>query len=516
MRLPADPDALAREEPKIWLWAAVLASLLLSAIYLVTHPRLPSPGLFMAIVEQVQATGYALPRRIPHFTPGGIPFSYPPLAFYVIALAQAITGAPLLWVMFGLSTAFTAAYVAVSYRLAAELLGSVRQAGVAALLVAVTPAVFRWHLDPSGAVRALAFLFSLLGVYAGVRLFRDRSWRWLPAAVGLFALTVLTHPVYTTFFAVSYVCFYLGFDRSVAGLGRGAVVAVGGLLIAAPWWGLVLARHGVDPFFAAAGTHGGIGASLLHNATVLAKLFSYWDLWTLSITSLYSTALGSVYLLARRRYALPIWLVGVAAVIGANLRFVLLIEAFIAAVVLFEVLLPAIRNGVDVPERRIAFAVGTVGVVIAAATLAGALFAGNAYPGFVGGGGTMPGAAMNEDDAAAMRWIESNTDPEASFVVLGPVGEQVAAYADRTIEVGHWGAEWKGRVEYERQLAMGEELTACSDATCLSSVIGRNDLDPDYVYVSTASFDAASLGRDPAYERVYERGRVSIWRYAPG
>ncbi|WP_227380663.1 hypothetical protein [Haladaptatus halobius] len=98
-----------------------------------------------------------------------------------------------------------------------------------------------------------------MGLYVGIRLFREQSWVWVAPGAVLFGLTLLTHPSYPVFFATSYLVFYGYFDRSLAGFGRGILIAGGGFLLAAPWLGHVVTVHGIDIFTRTAGSRLGIG-----------------------------------------------------------------------------------------------------------------------------------------------------------------------------------------------------------------------------------------------------------------
>nr|WP_256490481.1 glycosyltransferase family 39 protein [Haladaptatus sp. AB643] len=177
------------------------------------------------MADAIRAHGYRLPARVPHYTPNGIPFGYPPLAFYLVAFIRDGFGVgPLTLTRFlpGLVTVLTVVPV---YFLGREVfVGTAdrnRRAGLAALVVAVSPAVFKWHLSAGGIVRAPAFLFTVTGLYVGIRLFREKRLVWAVAGAVLFGLTCLTHPSYPVFFATSYLAFFLVFDRSLAGLARG-------------------------------------------------------------------------------------------------------------------------------------------------------------------------------------------------------------------------------------------------------------------------------------------------------
>ncbi|MCC6416690.1 MAG: hypothetical protein IT429_00405, partial [Gemmataceae bacterium] len=53
-------------------------------------------GLFALMAELVAANGFRLPEWVPWYGPGGMPFAYPPLGFYVMAGATAGLGVPTL------------------------------------------------------------------------------------------------------------------------------------------------------------------------------------------------------------------------------------------------------------------------------------------------------------------------------------------------------------------------------------------------------------------------------------
>src|SRR5919108_4793779 len=44
-------------------------------------------GMFTLIAERIAEANFELPMSIPHYGPGSIPLTYPPLAMYVFALA---------------------------------------------------------------------------------------------------------------------------------------------------------------------------------------------------------------------------------------------------------------------------------------------------------------------------------------------------------------------------------------------------------------------------------------------
>ena len=190
------------------------------------------------MAEALAENGYALPTRLAGYTPGGIPFAYPPLAFYSLAALLDAGVSPLALARF-LPGLLTIVALVPTYALGRELLGSNGQAGFAAVIVASSPAVLTWHLSAGGVVRTFAFFFTVCGLYTGYRIFADGR-RWLFPTTILFGLVVLTHPLYPVPFGSGTLYFYLARDRSLRGLAYGTLVALGGATLASPWWLTVL------------------------------------------------------------------------------------------------------------------------------------------------------------------------------------------------------------------------------------------------------------------------------------
>ena len=533
-----------------WLATAVGVALVVYATYLATHPY-PAfgAGLFLRIAETIAAAGYGLPTTIPGYTAGGIPFAYPPLPFYLLAVLVDVVGLNPLVVSRYLPGVFVVLAVVPYYYVARELLPTVPKAGLATTLFAVTPTVLRWHLSAGGVVRALAFVFVAVGLLAGVHLFpadgrerprhvRERPgprrwpWRWLGLGALAFGLTVLSHPIYTVFFGTSYLVLFWFRYRSARGLARGAIVAAGGFALAAPWLVQVVATHGVGVFAGAAGTHDGLGGGIYRiGATFLAPLVP--DAETPFYLAAYA---GAGYLLYRREYLLPTWLVAAGYVVGKT-RFLFVPGAMMTAVFVFDWLSPRVASAVDGRVdsesegrrssgrfRRLRRLVGplAVALVVLSATGLGALAAAGQLS--IWHDSASQPAFVDDDDLAAMAWVEGNTQPNATFVVLGDAAEWFPLLADRPILVGHWGAEWEGADAYQRQLDLYRDVSACGTAACVTETLSRTGVDPDYVYVPRGHYTirgeanrapaslAGSMVEAERYELVYENEGVAIFR----
>ncbi|USZ69789.1 glycosyltransferase family 39 protein (plasmid) [Halorussus salilacus] len=504
----------------LWLAPAVLSTLCVFYFYLDSHPY-PSfgSGLYMLISERIIEAGYALPETIPYYTDEGVPFAYPPLMFYVVAVIRDVTGLGPIAISRYLPGVVTVAYLVPTYLLARDLLASRPQAAVASLVVAVSPPVLRWHISAGGVVRAPAFLLAVTGIYAGLRLYRDRDSRWVVPSLVLFGLTVLTHPMYTVFFALSYFLLYLQFDRTRWGLTRGMVAGFGGILLAAPWWTQVMAIHGVDVFTGAAGTHGGIGGGV----PALAEVTRI-DFTSLEVVWQLLPVVGIVYLFRLGRYFLPVWLVAVTLALGKP-RFSVFVGAFVVAVFLLEGVWEWLNLDEWSVSRRRLVTVALVGLATVGVA-GGAMYASGAMNAHAGSP-SQP-QFIDREDVAAMNWVERNTASDATFVVQGDAAEWFPQQTRRTMLVGPWGVEWKGSDAYTRQLELYEAVSECNSAQCMSATLAEENVRPDYIYLPKGRFTvrgmeyqrtsqlAMSMHVSPEYQTVYENEGVIVFETMAG
>lgn len=466
---------------------ALIVSLVVFVVYYLTHPY-PAygSGLFLAMADQIRANGYQLPTTIPNYTHSGVPFAYPPLIFYAIAGLLDLGADPLLLTRI-LPGIVTLLYLVPFYALACIVLDTKRTAGLATVIFAVTPTVLWWHLSAGGIIRAPAYLLLLTGLYCGVRLFKTGDRQWLVSSAVLFGLTVLSHPTYATFFGVSYLFFYAAYDRSLRGLANGASVAVSGLLLATPWLLHVHSKYGIETLTGAAATHKGLVqgpmliVSRLVDPLVAGNATSLWYLLIL---------VGCAVSLWRRRFALPAWFIFSMAVMN-ELRFPLVPGVMLAAVGLHS--LPhqwlERRLNANADEQRWRAIVrggikSTVVVVIIIMIIAGGAYA----AGTLLGSGPSMVTFINDDDRAAMQWVQSETSADARFVVLGDAGEWFPYFTDRTILVGRWGVEWVSAAEYQSQLTQLWELSTCHTEQCLTTTLHRHGVQPEYVYVPKETY----------------------------
>ncbi|MDS0280947.1 ArnT family glycosyltransferase [Haloarcula onubensis] len=522
-RLPASP--LDSEDAR-WLGWPLLVGLAVVAIYLATndYPAYGA-GLYVETADTIRANGYALPATVPHYGPEGVPFAYPPLMFYVLAVLRDF-GAGAFAVSLYLPPLFTLAALVPAYLLGRDMVGDRRAGTAAALLLVLNPQVLEWHISAGGLVRAPAFAFALWGSYAALRLFRDGAREWLLPGLAAVALVAHTHPTYTIFTVATYLVFWVGYDRSPAGLVRGAVVGFGALAVGLPWLATVVSHHGVAVFSGAAGTHGGLFG-------VVYRLREWGP------TGAVVPMAAAVSLLGTRHRVLGAWTAAVW-LLFAQPRFAYAVGAVAVVAAVAELASRGYTDGlVAVVDRTLARAAPETpdrpdgGVTRPTAAAARVVVAALVVTSLVGLGGlgyeftrsddTTP-EFVDDADTDAMAWAATATDSDATFVVFGDAAEWFPVQTDRTILVSPWGAEWRGPDTYEAHLHAFVNGSECPNRSCASAAMSRVDADPDYVYLPKGEYTVrgeywyangtleASFAESPRYERAFENDGVVVFR----
>lgn len=486
-----------------WLGWPLAVGLVVVALYVWAndYPAYGA-GLYTLTADTIRANGYALPATVPHYGPEGVPFAYPPLVFYLLALARDL-GAGTFGTALVVPPLVTVAALVPAYLLGRDIVGDRRAGTAVALLVVGNPQALEWHVSAGGLVRAPAFVFALWGAYTALRIFRDGDREWLPVGILAVLLVGLIHPTYTAFTVATYLVFWAGYDHSLAGLVEGAVVGFGALALSTPWLLAVVDIHGVAVFSGAAGTHGGIGGGLY-------RLREWGPTWAVV------PAVTAVGLLATNRRVLGGWTL-VVWLLFAQPRFAFVVGSItmVAAVALGAEL--AASRDIAVPQAR------ATRVVLAALVVVSAVGVVGVGADFTGADGTTP-EFVDDDDVAAMEWAGEETRSDATFVVLGDAAEWFPVVADRTILVSPWGAEWRGPGTYEPHLDAFITASHCDTVGCVEGEMATVDARPDYVYLPAGSYTvrggyrwadgtlAEDFAASPGYERAFENDGVVVFR----
>jgi hypothetical protein len=441
-------------------------------------------GLFYAMAEDVRHAGFALPMYT-SYNSVGIPFVYPPLAFYLAAALASIPSLSLTVILMLVPLVASVLTIGAVYLLARELLPSRFEALLTAYAFAVLPRAFDWKIGGGGLTRSPGYLLAVLAVWQAARFYRAHSPRSAVATAILAGLTLLTHPEAALFGIVSVALFLVLLARDRRALLATAAMLAAVVVIAAPWWAVALLRFGPGPLLSGGQT--GLNAQIS---------FQYVMTWTFTdepyMAFLAAVGLlGGLFCLAHRRWLLPAWVVVIfVADPRGGPTYAMVPLAMLVAVGIREAILATIPasggpGGEPMwPRQVIGDRFG--GLVLATALLLGVIAAVKIpitpYD---------PLHALSSANRDAMTWVSQHTPADARFAVVTGYGWWVDAtsewfpvLAGRHSVATAQGYEWMGKGAWTTRVDRDTELQLCatSTAACLRTWAGA-EADGLYVYL---------------------------------
>jgi hypothetical protein len=477
-------------------------------------------GMFAVMVDDLRANHYLLPAYT-SYNHLQIPFAYPPLGFYVGALAADIFSIDSLQVVRWLPAFFASLSIVAFYFLARQLLKSKYHASVATLFFALLPRAFSWYITGSGLTRSPGQFFLLLTLVMTVRLFQENR-RWDILWAGLFGgFTILSHPEAAVHMIASVIFLWVMLARSRNRFV--ALVEVGfiAFLVTSPWWVTVLQYHGIDPLFNAART--GQKSSALLNL-----LFFDFTEETYATLIAVLALVGTGIRVVRREYLLPLWLTipflveGRSAILPAAIPL-----AMLAAGGFVDGILKALSptSSLEMEKRE---KVNTPEVIAIAYVLFYLLFSSYQF------GFQLSGSSVPIPDRGAMSWVQKNTPADSRFLVLtgtnsiscDMVLEWFPALTDRQSIYTVQGTEWTKGADFTSYVESTYAVQQClrtGDISCLDSVIDRSEY--DFLYIdkmprencrhvnlpNATFYFVESLQKEKSVDLVYKSPDVDIF-----
>jgi hypothetical protein len=458
----------------IWILGAVIRLFPLLVFPGVSERPLGMGGLYYLFSQEILARNFALPSWIPYYTAQGLPYAYPPLAFYVEALVLQWLPVSDFLLVNALPALFSILTIGAFFLLARKWWGEDRKALLSTAIYALLPAAFLEHLPGEGLVEGLGTLAFIGGVWCFLQLNRTEGWREM-ILLGVFAaLNVLASPGGAYGLAVSIAILWLlrvG-QRRVA-FWRLLVAASVGLVLSAPYWFTVVLHHGPAIFFRTffrQHVHWGVLILAKMGFLVEQQLpLSPWGVLAL---------IGLAAALVRRQFALPLWCVMVYLIPREFTYLMAVPLALLAAYGLQDVVLPGMTHQgerLKGSDRWITVATGTVLLVLFSWSLVRAAAWAMALP--------KEKDLVTVQELAAMSWIREQTPPEATFLVVGDEIEWFPVITTRTTLNVIWGSEW---AETDTVFRLDAELASGLSAEEYLSTAYAYDLSPDYLYLSRA------------------------------
>jgi hypothetical protein len=458
----------------------IVTLLPMAGMYLYNSWRFNYPagyaGLYALMAEILARKPFPLPNEIPFYGPGGIPFAYPPVALYIAAFFIGPLHIPMLTYMKWAPAFFCILVMVAVYLIGQKLMRDRIKALVAVVIIFSAEPIYAFHATASGSVRSIALLWTILCAYFSLRIYETDRRELVHASIaGTFlALTAMTHLSYVAFLVPGIVlmAFLLPTRKSLL-LRLRTMVEIGviGLVLAAPWWGTVIARYGPVIFLNAGSTHGtgglvaAVGASPL--ALVRGMLRWYINLgrtwWPPILSGVFIVSVA--YGLMQRRWLLPAWIMVTLLSLGQTERFEILLCGLLAG----ELLVDLSRFASQITQWPKFLGRENVGGLVFLALSVGPI-------GMLGFRGIQwTEVELSNDLVEVGRWIDKHTQAEARYLFLGmkqDAEEWFPYLSHRTPGISPWGAEWTGH--YNEQMARMGELRTCisaQEASCVNQFI---------------------------------------------
>jgi len=482
-------------------------------------------GMFFQMTQEL----YENHLRLPFFTEYNhltIPYAYPPIGFYITAIFHAISDLDLVWFFQFLPVSFNFLTIPAFFLLSREILNDDYLAIHATLIFSILPPSYEWLIMGGGIARAPAFLFSMLALWLSAYSLKYHSRSALIFATIFLGLTVLSH---LEIFMITVI--WIGITAFFFSPNRFGVIALmilglGSILISAPWWLTVISRHGFNPFLNAMSSGqfslaNGLGDLLLNNMT---EEYLFTPVLVFGI-------IGLIYLIQKKNWFLPTWILAVIIFDTRSLeRSILIPLSMVSAITIQEIILPAFTKDSDKQFIKKILFPNLVSALLIAYIFFRSSILSQAY--LLTLDNTLDHLEINERNA--MQWAKQNIPVGNSFLVLtAPVIWETWENS----EVSEWfpvlsgnqsittvqGTEWLSNDKFglQKKIYQSSQLCALEETTdCLNdpSIIGRYS----YILLSGKLADRASdvhfplpieaaLIESPDYVLIYENEQVKIF-----
>jgi hypothetical protein len=479
-------------------------------------------GLFYAMTADLKANHYILPDTT-SYNAAGIPFAYPPLAFYLAGFLSDIFHWNLLDIFRILPAIISMAVLPGLYLLANDLLKSKAQASIACLIFALTPGAFLWLIMGGGLTRGLGLAFALMTLHYAYLLYDKEENRYIFPTAFFAAGTVLSHPEMAVHTVASALVMFLFWGHNKKGWGLSALTAGLTFLLTAVWWFPLLQNHGFSPVLAA-------GQTGWHSLDAIPTLLLFNFAQETSLTIVGCMALVGVFIsLAQKNYFLMSWLVFIyiSEPRSAPLYMLPLISMF-AALCLHQLVFPGIQPGRPRPAENASWADALLASGIAKLAFAFLL----AYL-LLGAMNTAweesHDMVLRDNDVRAIQWVQASTPKNSRFILVtgeqpmtDTLSEWFPAMTGRTSLATVQGYEWMPAGRLLTKMSEYGFVQSClnHDESCLFDWAQKTKQPFEYIIVrpNTESQMApalkTALDRSNAVRKVFELPGVSIFSVA--
>ncbi len=484
-------------------------------------------GLFFVMVKALQANHYILPAFV-EFNGISIPFAYPPLGFYIAGLLSDLFHIPLLEVFRWMPAVGCFVFSVAFYPMAASILRSNLKGSLATVFFALMPRSISFYIMGGGITRVLGTLFLLLTLYGAHKLFTTQAKKYIWMTILFGSGVVLSHPEAAQHTVFLCVVLWIFFGRSKAGIKNALLVAAGVIVLTAPFFFVVISRHGLQPYLSAAQT--GFQSSLAWLAIITGSFSDEKFVTVISALAL----LGLVISLIKRDFLLVVMLLLPAFVDPRSAATISLISwVMLASIGFVDIVIPGLyslqnksQSIQDIETNWYDYFIKSSAIKFA---LTGLIF--YAFFGTVLSDQVYPKVSLTSSDRTAMDWVSKNIPPQSRFVILtgdtetfaDAVSEWFPVLAKSTSIAAVQGYEWMPDKLFQTKMDEYYALQPCMNKSyqCVEKWALKTGHQFDYLLISQDGLSKnenpllTSLLESSEYQIVYQKDDVAIFKAAP-
>lgn len=244
-------------------------------------------GLFYQMSIEIIENDFLLPSSIPYYFPGGIPFAYPPLGFYIQAIIIKLFSPNQFLTVNILPPFFSILSLFGFFFLAQKLIPN--KVGVVAALFtfSIIPVAFSEQIEAMGLAESIGTLFLILFILSLLwAIDKEQPHIWMMTGV-LLGLCILSSPgsiyvsILISFLFTGFSIFRILTHKDFNFLIGCFIFGLVGLTVSFPYWYTIISSHGIDIFI---NTFKSQNSNLLSNFLQIAlnmhfiKSSQFWNL----------------------------------------------------------------------------------------------------------------------------------------------------------------------------------------------------------------------------------------------
>jgi hypothetical protein len=463
-------------------------------------------GLFTLMTEGIIDNNFKLPNIVPFYGPGGIPFAYPPVGFYLFAIFIKLFNVPALAYLRFAPPAFLWLSIIPIYYFTLHLSKSKIATILAPIIILGSQRIFMVQGTAAGIVRGLAFLLAMTAIYFFVKSMdsTEKIWNSILAGV-LIGLTVLTHfsyALFVLFCVVSYGLTHFYKKNVLLKTMLSGFVSIATIL---PWVLTLSKRYGWDIFLYAFRSHGNdqflsyaweIEMLIPWIENSMRPIFSYQFFWGIILLAL-------IYVFFTKQRFLTVWFIFVLLFSSESDRFLISIAAIIVGI-LVDVIFTNLNQDLKVEKlnwNQILF----FSVILVIFYRFGWMTISS---------GNKP--VINDKTLELADYIRTQTPSQLTYLVVAEAeeAEWYPYLLRREPVIASWGGEWIGN--YSQHLEWVYNVARCKhddSLTCLDQLI---DSIPEKPNILITQEDCnkinSNLSSAGLWEQIFKNDQYRVWK----